>query len=514
MAVGLWFNQLTTNIIRGKVMAYIISSVEMKRCDDCIINEIGVPAMVLMERAALSVVEELSDGTFDLRRVLIVCGSGNNGGDGFAVARLLYLENIKVDILFVGNKDTMTPETKQQMTIVENYGIDICDQVDLSGYTTIVDAIFGVGLSRKVEGVYAKTIIEINNSAADVLALDIPSGISADTGRVMGAAIKAKKTVTFAYNKVGVVLYPGAEYAGMVKVKDIGITDIGFNKNLPKVCSYTETDLKRIPERNSYSNKGTFGKVLIIAGSINMSGAAYFSAKAAYRIGAGLVRIYTPEENRQILQTMLPEAILTTYNTSAINNDVLEDIIDWASVIVMGPGSGQGPEVLLILEKLFKNARVPLIIDADGINCLAGNPKLLINHQKDIVLTPHLGEMSRLTGKSIPEIAENLIEETESYARGHNLICVSKDARTVVTDGKNSVYLNQSGNNGMATGGAGDVLTGIISGLVAQKMELLEAARLGVYIHGLAGDLANDKLGTHSVIADDIIDCIQDVMAL
>lgn len=495
-------------------MEYIISSSEMKRCDDYTINQIGVPSMVLMEKAAMSVVEELYGGSFDLKQVLIVCGSGNNGGDGFAVARLLHLKNVKVSILFIGEKASLTTQTKQQKNIAENYGINIYNEVDISGYTTVVDAIFGFGLSRKVEGKYAETIKEINDSDADVLALDIPSGISADTGKVMGVAIRAKETVTFAYNKVGLVLYPGAEHAGAIKVKDIGITDIGFNKKFPKLCSYNESDLKKIPKRNSYSNKGTFGKVLIIAGSTNMSGAAYFAAKAAYRMGAGLVRIYTPEGNRQILQTMLPEAILTTYNEGDINSELLKEAIHWASVIVMGPGIGEGPEVLLILEKLLENAKVALIIDADGINCLARNPKLLTNHQNDIILTPHLGEMSRLTGKSIHDIAENLIEETENYAKAHNLICVLKDTRTVVAGGKYSVYLNRSGNDGMATGGSGDVLTGIIAGLVAQQKDFLEATRLGVYIHGLAGDYATDKLGAHSVIADDIIDNIQEVMKL
>lgn len=493
-------------------MEYIVTSSEMKRCDTYTIEKIGVPAMVLMERAALSAMEELCDGSFDLKQVLVVCGGGNNGGDGFALARLLHLQNIAVSILFVGNKDKLTPETRQQMKIAENYGIKIDSDIDFTGFTTIVDALFGIGLDRKVEGRYANIIEKMNQSQADILALDIPSGISADTGKIMGISAQAKKTITFGYKKIGLVLYPGAKYAGIIKTKDIGIKDVGFNKEYPKICSYTYEDLKKIPRRNPYSNKGTFGKVLIMAGSVNMSGAAYFSAKAAYRMGAGLVRIYTLQENRQILQTMLPEAILTTYDENDIEIEVLKQVINWANVIVMGPGSGQGPSVALILKHVLENAKVPLVIDADGINCIARDPNLLKNHQSDIILTPHLGEMARLTRKSIPEIAENLIQEAESYAKKHHLVCVLKDTRTVVTDGKDGVYLNQSGNNGMATGGSGDVLTGIIAALLAQGVDLLEAARLGVYIHGLAGDSARSKLGAHSMMANDLIDHIKEIM--
>lgn len=493
-------------------MEYLVNRNEMKRYDSFTINEMGVPSMVLMERAALSVVEELYDGVFSLNQVLVVCGSGNNGGDGFAVARLLYLKNVVVDILFIGNEKNCTPETYQQMKIAQNYGINIYSRVDFNQYTTIVDALFGIGLSRTIEEIYAQVIHEINQSKANILSLDIPSGISADTGEVMGVAVKAKKTVTFAYKKVGLVLYPGAAYAGVVKVKDIGITDVGFNEECPKVYSYTREDLKKIPRRNPYSNKGTFGKVLIMGGSVNMSGAAYFSAKAAYRMGTGLVRVYTPRENREILQTMLPEAILTTYDYKHMDIEVLKETISWANVIVMGPGSGKEAHVESMLNVLLSNAKVPLIIDADGVNVIAKYPKLLQNHKQQIILTPHLGEMGRLIQKDISKIAENLIEEAGTYAKEHNLVCVLKDARTVVTDGKGTVYLNQSGNSGMATGGSGDVLTGVIAGLLAQGMSTLEAAVLGVYIHGLAGDHSADKIGEYGVMADDIINSINNIV--
>ncbi|MFW5647854.1 MAG: NAD(P)H-hydrate dehydratase [Candidatus Alkaliphilus sp. MAG34] len=495
-------------------MEYLLSSSEMKRCDASIINKMGVPGMVLMEKAALSAVEELHEGMFDLKRVVIVCGNGNNGGDGFAMARLLHLKNINVTILFVGDKNKCTPSTEQQMQIVQNYGMKIHNDFDFdfNGYTTIIDAIFGVGISKSVKGKYAQIIERMNEAEADIFSVDIPSGISADTGKVMGVAIKAKRTATFAYKKVGLVLYPGAKYAGVVKTKDIGITDIGFEGKYPRVYSYTEDDLKRIPDRYGRSHKGTYGKILVIAGAVNMGGAAYLSAKSAYRMGAGLVKLYIPNENRTILQTMIPEAILSTYDSNNIDIENLKEEISWANVIVMGPGMGKNETTKSILGVLIPHTDVPIVIDADGVNVIAEYSDLLANHKNNIILTPHLGEMARLVKKDIREIEENIIEEAEKYAKEKNIICVLKDARTVVANGSGSVYLNQSGNNGMATAGSGDVLTGMIAGLLAQGASNSEAATLGVYIHGLAGDNAASKLGTYSVIADDIIDNISDVL--
>lgn len=493
-------------------MEYLVNSSEMKRCDSNTVHKIGVPSMVLMERAALSSVEELYDGSFNLEKVIVVCGSGNNGGDGFAVARLLYLNKINVDVLFIGDERSCTKETKQQMDIVRKYGIRISKDLSFKNYTTIVDAIFGIGISRSIEGKYAEIIDKINRSQADVLSLDIPSGISADTGKIMGIAIKAKRTVTFGYKKVGLVLYPGAEYAGVVKVKDIGITDIGFENQYPFIYSYTKDDLKRIPKRQDYSNKGTYGKVLVIAGAVNMGGAAYFAAKSTYKMGVGLVKVFTPEENRTILQTMLPEAILSAYDKNNIDMESLKKAVNWASAIVLGPGMGIGKNTKDILSLVLSNTKVPLVIDADGINTIAKYPELLENHHKEIILTPHLGEMARLIKKDISQIANNLIDESERYAGKQNIVCVLKDTRTIVSDGKSGIYVNQSGNNGMATGGAGDVLTGVIAGLLGQGMKILDAATLGVYIHGLAGDIASEKLGHYSVLADDIIDGINEVL--
>lgn len=215
-------------------MEYIVNSAEMKRADYNTIHKIGIPSMVLMERAALCITEELLGGAFDLKKVVAVCGSGNNGGDGIAIARLIYLKNIDVKILFIGDEKKATDETRQQMEIARKYGIQICENADFDGCTTIVDALFGIGISRPVEGELASIIDKMNNSGADILSVDIPSGISADTGEVMGRAVRAKMTVTFAYRKQGLLLHPGAEHAGIVKLKDIGITDLSFEGVYPE----------------------------------------------------------------------------------------------------------------------------------------------------------------------------------------------------------------------------------------------------------------------------------------
>jgi ADP-dependent NAD(P)H-hydrate dehydratase / NAD(P)H-hydrate epimerase len=491
-------------------MEYLLNCEEMKRCDVTTIQKIGMPSMVLMERAALSVVEELD--SFDLTRVLVVCGSGNNGADGYAVARLLHLQNIKVDVLFVGDEQKRTTENKQQQKIAEYYGVSSVKKIENNPYTTIVDALFGIGLSRPLSGKYLEIIEQVNQAEGEILSVDIPSGISADNGKVMGNAIKATRTVTFAFRKLGLVLYPGADYAGVVKVKDIGITARGFEGRFPKIYTYTRKDLERIPRRQSYSNKGTYGKILVVAGSKNMSGAAYFSAKAAYRMGAGLVRIVTPEENRQILQTLLPEAIVTTYQRSQLDGDWLTEAINWASAIVIGPGMGISEEAKYLLSKVLSISKVPLVIDADAITLVAKEPELLHDHEQKIIMTPHVGEMSRLTGKPIPKIADDIIEVAEKFAAEKKLTCVLKDARTIVTEGTEDTYVNTSGNNGMATGGTGDVLTGVIVGLLAQGLREREAARLGVYIHGLAGDAAAAQKGSYGMLADDVCDAINEVV--
>lgn len=486
-------------------MEVLLNSAQMKACDQAAIYKTGIPSMVLMERAALSVVDEMMAGGLNLTSVLVVCGSGNNGGDGFAIARLLKERDVSVTLAFVGKETSMTEETALQKQICENCGIKICTNFQEREYTTIVDAIFGIGLSRAIEGGYAQVIEWMNRSPAQIVAVDIPSGISADTGKVLGTAVRAALTVTFAFRKPGQILYPGTEYCGKLICRRIGISlERGM---VPAAFTYTEEDLGKVARRRAYSNKGSYGKVLLIAGSRGMSGAAYLSALSAYRSGTGLVRILTPECNREIIQNCLPEAMVTSYDSSQDAVGKLRELFFWADVIGIGPGVGTGPVSEELLNCVLKESTLPLVIDADGLNLLAKQPSLLNQAKGPVIVTPHVGEMMRLTGKDKTEITGNLMECTREYAKQNQVICVLKDARTAVSDG-GQIYLNTSGNHGMAVGGSGDVLTGVICGLLSQGMQPFEAAAEGVFIHGLAGDLARKQSSAYGMIAGDIADQI------
>jgi hydroxyethylthiazole kinase-like uncharacterized protein yjeF len=495
-------------------MDYIVNSAQMKACDRYTIEEIGLPSLVLMERAALCIAEEIYRLPISYKkRILVVCGTGNNGGDGLAAARLLYLsQEAEVEILLAGEEEKFTAEAKIQLDIVRKYGIPIREQVIFDEYTIIIDAIFGIGLTRDINGNYEKAVRNINKSRAFVVSVDIPSGVNGNDGSIMGEAVKADLTVTMAFQKLGNILYPGASFAGKVIVKDIGITDACLEYQYPVVFSYTKNDLSRVPKRSVYSNKGTYGKVLIIASSYNMSGAAYLCAKAAYTMGTGLVQIYAPEENRIILQSMLPEAILTTYNKENVDFKIFSHLLEWADVVGFGPGMGTEAHSVKILEKVLKRKEKTLVIDADGINILSQNKNIKEQLHSNVILTPHVGEMARLLQKEIKEIAKHLIIEAKSVSDRWKLTCVLKDSRTIITHADETVYINLSGNHAMATGGAGDVLTGVILGLLAQKSPLKEAAVLGAYIHGLAGEAASKKKNHYSVLAEDIIDGLIDVL--
>lgn len=487
-------------------MKYLVRNKEMKECDSNTISKFQMPSLVLMERSAMAVVKEMKTRAYDCAQVCVVCGTGNNGGDGIAIARLLHLEGVKVEILIVGEEETGSQEFSQQLLIARNYGVPIVTNGDWKQYTVIVDAIFGIGLTRNVEGLFAQMIQDINEAPAPVVAVDIPSGISGDDGKIKGVAVKADCTITFAYGKPGLFLYPGAEYAGEVILADIGIYENGFEKGLPKIRMLEEEDEKRLlPARYAYSNKGSYGKVLVIAGSVGMSGAAYFSACAAYRMGVGLVRILTPFENRVVLQQQLPEALFTGYQLENMNWTEIKESIQWATTIVLGPGIGQSQEAEQILEFVLSQAEVPLVIDADGINLLARHRDWMTTRKGPLIVTPHLKEMERLTGSLVSDIADHIMETASEFAEKNNCICVLKDARTIIA-GEDQIIINTTGNHGMATGGSGDVLSGMIGGLLAQKMNPLLAAALGVRLHGKAGDKACKKKGPYAMIARDILD--------
>lgn len=504
-------------------MKELLNSSQMKACDKYTIEEIGIPSSVLMERAALSVVQEiLKDYVPEKITAVIIAGTGNNGGDGIAIGRILREQGAQVQVVTVGNLEKCSDEMKQQMTIAEKMGISIKRYDDsLTGeYNVIVDALFGIGLSRTVEGMFQSAIQWINqkknnSQGVSVYAVDIPSGIEADSGELLGCGVQADKTITFQYGKPGLYMNMGRIYAGKVVIQNIGISSQPIEQGQIKsdIFCYEPEDIKRLPSRAENGHKGTFGKVLIIAGSKNMAGAAVFAAESAYRTGCGLVEVFTAEENRVIVQQQVPEAVLTTYTDIQDSIEKLKYSMGNADVIAIGPGLSLTQQAEKLVEYTMANARQPCVADADAINILAKHPKWLKSRKSPCILTPHIKELARLSGKEISEVKKTHLDTAREIAEYYDCVVAAKDARTIVAEvNERKCYLNLSGCSGMATGGSGDILTGIIAGLLAQKMSLYEAACLGVYIHGLAGEAAQKKLGGYSMTARDLIGNLHNII--
>lgn len=545
---------------------YLVTASEMKKYDNYTIEQIGIPSMVLMERAALAVVDAVEDSFCNLeeKRILVVCGGGNNGGDGLAVARLLWDKGCMVDVVLTSPEEKCTEQTKCQLRILQSYTkndfrlgkifIDVQKMLPIlkeNEYSIIIDALFGVGLTRTIEGRYRDWIEAINASKAYVVSVDVPSGIDADFGKVKGCAVKADLTVTFAFSKRGLYLYPGREYSGKILCRDIGITARSFGVDIPECFTYPagnrqnkEDILKAIapvlPMRDNGGNKGTFGKLLVIAGSRNMCGACILSAESACRTGAGMVKIVTVEENREIIQTRFPEAMLLTYKEGAIPNEALKASMAWADAVVIGPGMGQGETATELLDLVLNDAKCPVIMDADALNILAKSPKMqekLHNEAKEksntiitckekrLILTPHQGELARLMGKTVDELKEAPFLYARELAERFECVVVSKDAATIVCDSGREIYLNSVGNSGMATAGSGDVLAGIIGGMMVQQLSgkefeamtqdgcnfLLESVAKSVFLHACAGELAGIRVGEHAMLAGDLIESLKEI---
>ncbi len=487
-------------------MRELVTCAQMKALDQETIETRGVPSLVLMERAALSVVEEIKKHAVCLDAVLVVCGTGNNGGDGVAIARLLALEGYAASYCLVGDAAKCSTQTQRQLLIADNYQVSRVDEPDFSAYTVIIDAMFGIGLSRDVAGRYAEFIEAINRTEAFVVSVDIPSGVNGDSGRVLAHAVSADLTVTFAYGKPGLYLYPGAFCSKEVVVRDIGIYH-GKEQGNSYLRVLEDEDLAGLPPRPADGNKGTFGKVLVVAGSHNMAGAGYLSSAAALGVGCGMVKIHTAEENRVILQELLPEALLyTDVGDEKDPTKLWTENLAWADVIVLGPGIGQSPASERLCAFYLEHSDKPMVLDADALNLLSVHPEWWQFAKEHWIITPHPGELGRLLGKSPGEVKESLPDAAGKLSEEHGITCVAKDARSVTVTAQGASYLNLSGCDGMGSAGSGDVLAGIIGGLVARGLKCSLAAPLGVYLHGRAGMEAAHRHGRSAMKASDIIE--------
>ena len=482
-------------------MRFLPTGTQMKEADRYTIQEVGIPSAVLMERAALETLRLLRREGLDTRRTLVVCGPGNNGGDGLALARLLWEEGETPTVVLAGEEGKGSRDFLRQRAILQNLGVPLFSVIPEGPYSLVADALLGVGLSRPPEGRFAELLGQMNGFSCPKVALDIPSGVDADTGQVPGEAFRADLTVAMACGKLGSFLYPGALYGGRVLPVGIGIVPAPFQKDPETAFTYGEEDLPALlPARRPDSHKGTYGRVLVIGGSTGMAGAALFAAAAAYGTGAGLVEVYTTLENGPILQADLPEALLSTY--SAYDEDQLSRLLEKADTVVIGPGLGQGETAQSILEQVLATFRGPCVVDADGLNLLAqGEQKeLLLRGPGPRILTPHLGEMGRLTGEGTPSRwAFKGLEVLRAFTQAYPVTCVLKDARTWVLEKGCPPYLNLTGNNGMAKGGSGDVLAGMMGGFLAQGEPPFQAAAKGVFLHGMAGDRLAAKRGLYGL---------------
>lgn len=501
---------------------FLLTNDEMKVVEQCAIKSYEIPGILLMEHAGYSVVETVV-ANFDKKAdILIVCGRGNNGGDGFVACRKLLLEGYSVKIIIIGNSSTIKGDALINLTILNHMCEDILcvktlEEVNDTSMLfldadVIVDAIFGTGLNSSIRDLEEGVIEMINEAKAKVVSVDIPSGINGSTSKVMGCAVRADITVAFDSPKCGNMLYPGVEYNGNLKVVKIGIPEACYDQIESKQRLITKELAKTmLPSRKKNSHKGTFGKASIIAGSFGMEGAAILSCSAAMRTGLGLLKLFVPKSINNIVKIAVPEIVtvpLDEVNEGVFSVDSVNTIlegIELSTSVAIGSGCGMYDGVGETVRSLIAETDIPLIIDADGLNLLAKDMKWLDQCSKDIVLTPHIGEMARLTDLSKEEIIDNPVNIAREYAKQWGVTLVLKSARTVVASPTGELFINCNGNSGMATAGSGDVLTGIIAGLVAQGMSVMDASVLGVYIHGDSGDRMAAEIGEHGIVAGDIV---------
>ncbi len=513
-------------------MMKIVTAAQMQTLDRRTIEVANVPGTTLMERAGAGVADHIEKliGPLRGKTVTIVCGKGNNGGDGLVVARLLRQSGAKALAVLVSPSTELSHDAKvmyRRFTkIAGSSAARTLTSMDrlrapLAASEVVVDALLGTGLSSPVSGRYRDAIDLVNEAGRPVVAVDLPSGIHADSGAVMGAAVRATLTVTFGASKLGLYLGAGIDHAGIVRIVDIGIPQAFVDAVESRILLITAASANRvIPVRRPSAHKGTFGHAGIIAGSVGKTGAAALAAKAALRMGTGLVTVATPSSVNDTLEAKLLEAMTvpmpeTTARTLARSGlDRLLAFASTRSAIAIGPGLTTHPETVDLVQALIKQMEKPCVLDADALNALAGHASLLTECKVPPILTPHPGEMARLEVEATPQsVNADRIGIASRFARERGVFLVLKGARTVVAGPDGMVAICPTGNPGMATAGTGDVLTGMIVGLLAQGVPQWEAACAATYIHGAAGDLTAAAQGQAGMIAGDVVDEIPHALA-
>ncbi|MDD5759875.1 MAG: NAD(P)H-hydrate dehydratase [Desulfobulbaceae bacterium] len=482
----------------------LAKAAEMRRMEKRAIDEFGIAGEVLMENAGAATVEAILRwrGQLSGHKVAVVLGPGNNGGDGLVIARLLQQAGCQVVLyallspsLWVGDAATHWHRVEQMpvrvVVVTEEADVSVCQRGFLEA-DFLVDALFGTGLSRRLEGRYAAVIDLMNRSGRPIVAVDMPSGLDSDSGRLLGPCVRAELTVTFALAKPGQVVLPGAEYVGCLSVADIGIPAVVVEEAGLMIELLSPVELARLlPPRLQGSHKGTFGHLLVLAGSQGKTGAAVLAALGALRSGVGLVSLGVPKRLNAIIETSLLEAMTVPLASDYFLGDddyaALTDAMPGKDALLLGPGMGLDPETASLVNRLYREVCLPMVVDADALTLLGQSLPADIG-TADRVLTPHPGEMARLTGLTTAEIQQNRLEVARAYAEEKGVVLLLKGAATIIAAPDGRLAVNPTGNPGMATGGMGDVLSGVIGALLAEGVAAWEAACLGAFAHGLAAD--------------------------
>ncbi len=517
-------------------MQLLATAEQMQQCDSSAIKKYSLPGIVLMENAGRAFVDVLLQqipSSADSPSFIVICGKGNNGGDGFVIARHLANRGYKVHVALLAKRREVKGDAKANLDILLKIIAskqmpltfeEVLKAKQLSGLKAshvIVDAIFGTGFSGEVKGVYRDAIKWINSQRAFIASVDIPSGVNATTGIVENIAVKARLTVTMGLAKIGHYVGAGRDHSGKVRIVEIGIPGFIFQQAKISTLRVELSDVRNsLPQRPLTAHKYSVGKVLVIAGSRNLTGAPLMTASAAMRAGAGAVILAVPKSIHLTLARKATEVMfipLAETEEGTISMQAVEELnkkIQWADVVALGPGLSQNVETRKLVHHLVENIDKPLILDADGLGMMAYNISLLRKRKYETIITPHVGELRLLTKLNSEDIEQQRVDIARTQATALNSIVVLKGAPTATATPDGNVFLNSTGNPGMATAGSGDVLTGIIASLRAQGAKADVAAYAGVYLHGLAGDVAAKKFGSRSIMAMDILDCIPDALRL
>lgn len=508
----------------------LVTASEMREMDSMTINEAGIPGVVLMENAARNATKVFLDhfNPQESSYIVVLCGKGNNGGDGYVMARYLHEKGMNISVGIMAEKSAISGDALVNLKIIEKLGLEIIEIKDetlqvfedkIKKCSYIIDGLLGTGLNSPVRGLYKKIIENVNQSGKHVMSIDIPSGLNADTGQKMGISVRSDLTVTFGFPKPGQLIYPGAELVGRLVNIDIGIPRI-ISGRFESRCRLIEPEdfVPDISENKRDTHKGSRGHLLILAGSTGKSGAATLAAMGALRSGAGLVTVGVPESLNPILECKLTEAMTAplpetddgSLSLNAVND--IDELLSGKTTVAIGPGLSTNPETVELVCAIIKKCDLPMVIDADALNALSMSPGSLEFMDEKKILTPHPGEMGRLADLENREVQADRLKISRDFVKKWKCNLVLKGAKTIVADPKGVLHINPTGNPSLATGGTGDVLTGIISGLLARGVSETRAATAGVYIHGLAADYFAEQNGESGLIAADLPDIIPFLM--